>query len=57
MHAATVAIIMITWLAVWGLADTLTEDLSRSARQRLYGGILLAVVLVICFYPALLDRF
>lgn len=57
MRAATVALVIITWIAIWGLADTLTEDLARPERQRLYGGILMAVVLVVCFYPAILDRF
>lgn len=57
MRVATVAIVLVTWIAIWGLADTLTEYLTRAERQRLYGGILMAVVLVVCFYPAVLDRF
>lgn len=53
----TVLVILIAWFAAWGLADTLTETLSRAERQRLYGGILLGVVLVVCFFPSVLDRF
>lgn len=53
----TVAIIVLAWIAIWGLADTMTEDLTRAERQRLYLGVLLAVVLVIAFNPKLLHRF
>lgn len=53
----TVAIIVLAWIAIWGLADTMTEDLTRAERQRLYWGVLLAVALVIAFNPTLLHRF
>lgn len=52
-----VFVIFMAWIAVWGLADTVTENLSRAERQRLYWGILLAVTLVIVFNPTLLHRF
>jgi hypothetical protein len=53
----TVLVILIAWFAAWGLADTFTENMSRTERQQLYAGILLSVVLVICFFPHVLDRF
>lgn len=52
-----VFIILMAWIAVWGLADTVTEALTREERQRLYWGILLVVALVIAFNPTLLHRF
>ena len=56
-QAGTVLVILLAWVAAWGLADTYTEQLSRTERQRLYLGILLGVVLVVCFFPHVLDRF
>ena len=53
----SIAVVLMAWIAVWGLADTVTENLSRAERQRLYWGMLLAVALVIAFYPKLLHRF
>jgi hypothetical protein len=53
----TVLVILVAWFAAWGLADTFTEQLSRTEKQQLYGGILLTVVLVLCFCPQILDRF
>ncbi len=53
----TMLVIFMAWIAVWGLSDTVTENLTRAERQRLYWGVLLAVVLVIAFNPKLLHRF
>lgn len=55
--AGSVLVILLVWYAMWGLADTYTEALSRTQRRHMYAGILLAVVLVVCFFPHLLDRF
>lgn len=52
-----VLVILLVWYAAWSLVDTYTEDLSLTARRQLYGGILLAAVLVICFFPHVLDKF
>jgi threonine/homoserine/homoserine lactone efflux protein len=56
-RTGTVLVILLVWYAAWGLADTYTEQLSRAERQRLYISILLGVVLVISFFPHMLDRF
>ncbi len=52
-----VFVIFMAWIAVWGLADTVTENLSRAERQRLYWGVLLTVALVIVFNPKMLHKF
>lgn len=52
-----VFVIFMAWIAVWGLSDTVTETLTRAERQRLYWGILLAVILVVVFNPQILRRF
>jgi threonine/homoserine/homoserine lactone efflux protein len=56
-RTGAVLVILLVWYAAWGLADMYTEQLSRAERQRLYISILLGVVLVICFFPQILDRF
>ncbi len=56
-RAGTVLVILLVWYAAWGLADTYTERLSRIQRQQLYISILLVIVLVICFFPHLLELF
>ena len=53
----TVFVIFMAWVAVWGLSDTVTENLTRVERQQLYWGVLLVVVLIIAFNPKLLHRF
>jgi hypothetical protein len=53
----TAFVIFMAWIAVWGITDTVTENLTRVERQRLYWGVLLAVVLIIVFNPKLLHRF
>ena len=53
----SIAVVLMAWIAVWGLADTVTETRTREERQRLYWGILLTVALVIAFNPKLLHRF
>jgi hypothetical protein len=56
-RTGTVLVILLAWYAAWSLADTYTEQLSRTERQRLYISILLGVVLVVYFFPHVLDRF
>lgn len=53
----TVLVILLAWYAAWNLADTYTERLSCAQRKQLYISIILAIVLVICFFPHVLDRF
>lgn len=56
-RVGTVLVILLFWYAAWELAGTYTESLSRAERRQLYGGILLAAVLVIYFFPHTLERF
>jgi hypothetical protein len=44
------------WVALWGLIDIATEDWTRAEKVQLYVGILLAVMLIVIFFPRVLGR-
>lgn len=49
-------LVVIWWVALWGLADTLMSGWSKSRRITAYGGLLLLSLYAIYSHPPLIER-
>lgn len=56
MKIAAALIVVIWWIAVWGMFDLATEDWTRTERFRLYLTLILSVFAIILIFPNVADK-
>jgi uncharacterized membrane protein len=57
MKVATTLVVIFFWIAIWGLFDTYTENKSKEDRIQMYLLILGIIVVIVCFFPQVLNKF
>jgi len=57
MQLAFAVIVVLWWIAIWGLSDLLTENWSRESKAKLYIALLVFVGLVVWSFPNIVRRF
>ena len=50
-------LIVIWWIGVWGLVETLLADLIKTNPLAVYGSMILFVILIVWTKPGLLEHF
>ena len=56
MKAFVALVIVLWWVAAWGLTDLIVEGWARRSRVVFYAGLLTFVSIVFTIEPQLLDR-
>lgn len=56
MKAFVALVIVLWWVAAWGLTDLIVEGWTRRSRVVFYAGLLTFVSIVFTIEPQLLDR-
>lgn len=57
MKVATTLVVIFFWIAIWGLFDTYTENTSKEDKVRMYLVILGIIIVIVCFFPQVLNKF
>lgn len=57
MKVAMTLVVIFFWIAIWGLFDTYTENTTREDKIRMYLVILGIIVVIVCFFPQVLNKF
>lgn len=50
-------IVVLWWIAIWGLFDLYTENKTRDEKIKIYLILLGLITIIICFFPQLIRRF
>ena len=50
-------IVVLWWIAVWGLFDLYTENKTRDEKLKIYLVLLGIITVIVCFFPHLIRRF
>lgn len=56
MKLAFALLVIVWWISVWGLADLLMEDWTRTQKFWSYVGGIVVVGATVALFPHLLDR-
>ena len=57
MQIAFALIAIFWWIAVWGLSDLLTDDWTKQEKFAFYIVILVAITIIVYFFPKIVERF
>jgi len=56
MQIAFALIVVLWWIAIWGLSDLLTADWSRESLFKYYISILILVAFIVWLFPDIIHR-
>ncbi len=56
MELAFALLVVVWWIAIWGLSDIATEGWTREEKLRLYVAMLLFVIAMVALFPKLIRR-
>jgi hypothetical protein len=56
MELAFALLVVVWWIAIWGLFDMATEGWTREEKLRLYAAMLLFVIAMVAIFPKLTRR-
>jgi hypothetical protein len=53
MKLLVALVVVLWWIALWGLTDLIVEDWTREQKWIAYGSLLAVVTALLCCWPAL----
>jgi hypothetical protein len=57
MYIIPAVLAVFWWIAIWGLFDIYTENLPKNKKIKTYLIILGIIIVLVCFFPKLINRF